>query len=298
MRYVSLLSLLLFGSSCAPAPEPQHPAITRLALAHINVVDVESGRVFPDQTVLILGRRIERIGPAGSTSVPVGARVVNSSGKYLIPGLWDMHVHIPGRNAFAGVTGADFLPLYVAAGVTGVRDMGADCAMPPCVRWMRETGDLTRWRDEISAGRLVGPRVVAAGPIVDGPVPVHQGSLIVADADDGRRAVREHVTRGASFVKVYDRVPRDAYAAIAREARIAGIPVSGHVPTSVSASEASDAGQRSLEHLWLVLDACSSVESELLAQTPQPNERFNATRHHFPFHAELSGGDRSNACNV
>lgn len=177
-----------------------------------------------------------------------------------------MHVHIPGRDAFEGLTGTEFLQVYVARGVTGIRDMGADCADTICARWMRQPPDIQRLKYDIGAARLIGPRIISPGPIVDGPVPVHQGSLIVPNADSARRVVRAQVARGAPFIKVYDRLSRDAYFALAAESRQLGIPFAGHVPTSVSPAEAAAAGQRSLEHLWLVLDGCSNIADELLAR--------------------------------
>lgn len=260
-----LIALFMF-TACAQRPERVSPSVVTLALTHVNVVDVTRGRVVPNQTIIVAGSRIRAIGSSTEITPPPDAQIIDGTNRYVIPGLWDMHVHIPGPRAFEGLTGAEFLSVYVAQAVTGVRDMGADCAAVSCSRWMRSPGDIERLRFEISTGRLLGPRIVSPGPIVDGPVPVHQGSLIVTDADSARAVVRAQVTRRATFIKVYDRVPRDAFFALAGEARKLKIPFAGHVPAFVSAAEASSAGQRSLEHLWMVLDGCSSVESELLAR--------------------------------
>jgi hypothetical protein len=266
MKRPPLLIVLFIVAACAQRPERLSPGVVTLALTNVNVVDVARGRVIPEQTIIIAGSRIRAIGSSAKITPPPGARIIDGTNRYVIPGLWDMHVHIPGPRAFEGLTGAEFLSVYVAQAVTGVRDMGADCAAASCSRWMRNPGDIERLRFEINTGRLLGPRIVSPGPIVDGPVPVHQGSLIVPDADSARAVVRAQVTRRATFIKVYDRVPRDAFFALAREARKLKIPFAGHVPASVSAAEASSAGQLSLEHLWMVLDGCSSVESELLAR--------------------------------
>jgi hypothetical protein len=171
----------------------------------------------------------------------MGARVIDGTGKYLIPGLWDLHAH---RTDDAGVV----LPLLVANGVAGVRDMGNDLAR------------VRQRQNEIRAGRLTGPRIVAAGPIVDGPRPLWPGSVAVGTEREARGAVTDLRARGADFVKVYESIPRAAYFALADEARKQGLPFAGHVPVSVTAAEACEAGQKSIEHLIGVMEGCSPEE--------------------------------------
>ena len=175
--------------------------------------------------------------------MPKGARVVEGKGKYLIPGLWDMHVH---------TADPSFLPLYLANGVTGVRDMHA-----------LDPDRIFGLRKQVQEGKQPGPRIVAAGPLVDGPKPFVPGSLVAANAAEGREAVRKLKKMGADFVKVYTKLPREAYLSIADEAKKQGLPFAGHVPESVSAAEASDLGQKSIEHLTGVELACSDREDEL-----------------------------------
>jgi hypothetical protein len=128
-------------------------------------------------------------------------------------------------------------PLFLANGVTGVRNMGG------------YPEDLRRWREELESGRRLGPRLIACGPIVDGPPPVHPDhSVVVSNAIDAAPTVDRLQSWGWDFIKVYDNVPRDAYFALAQEAKKDGIPFVGHVPLAVTAIEASDAGQRSIEH--------------------------------------------------
>ena len=265
VRTVTVI-LLFLGSACAQRHQGVAPSGATLVLERANIIDVENGRVVPHQTIVIVGSRIVAIRSSSNVALPTSWQVVDAAGKYVIPGLWDMHVHIPGANALEGLTGGEFLPVYVAQGVTGVRDMGADCSASACDRWMRKPGEIARLRNDISAGRLVGPRIVSPGAIVDGPSPVHEGSLVIGDADSARRVVRAQRAAGAPFIKVYDRVPRETYLALADESRKLGISFVGHVPVSVSALEASEAGQETLEHLWLVLDGCSSIGPELLAR--------------------------------
>ena len=114
-----------------------------------------------------------------------------------------------------------------------------------------------QWRRDIDGGTLLGPRILSVGPIVDGSPPRWTGSVSVASSEDGRRVVSEAKARGFDFVKVYTGLSRDAYFAIAETARELGIAIAGHVPSSISASEASNAGQRSIEHMDGVLTGCA-----------------------------------------
>jgi imidazolonepropionase-like amidohydrolase len=217
--------------------------VKSLAITSVTVINATGAPARPNMTVIVTGDRIKAFGKTGEVGVPEGARVVDGNGKYLIPGLWDMHVH---------TVGPSFLPLYLANGVIGVRDMHA---MDPDAIFVL--------RKQVQDGKQPGPRVVAAGPLVDGPKPFVPNSLVAANAAEGREAVRKLKKMGADFVKVYTKLPRDAYLAIADEAKKQGLTFVGHVPESVSAAEASDMGQKSIEHLGGVELACSDSEDEL-----------------------------------
>jgi len=109
--------------------------------------------------------------------------------------------------------------------------------------------DVFRWREETASGKIVGPQIVAAGPLIDGPEPAHpEHAIPVRNAAEGKQAVQSLKAMGADFVKVYDGVPRDAYFAIAEESKKVGLPFVGHIPGSIRVVEASNAGQHSLEH--------------------------------------------------
>jgi imidazolonepropionase-like amidohydrolase len=228
--------------------EAHSTADAPLVLRGATIVDVTDGRLLPDQTVIIARRRIRMIGATRTTQVPPGARVVDAKGKYLIPGLWDMHVHLY-HNVHAHPTGPDVAyPRYIASGITGVRDMGE----------MNYTLDSTRrWREEIATGRRVGPRIIAAGPFLSGPGP-GGGGRVVRTPEEGRRVVDSLKAAGADFIKVYANLSRATYFAMAAEARRLGIPFAGHVTDSVTQAEAADSGQRSFEHsFWVLQDKCS-----------------------------------------
>jgi imidazolonepropionase-like amidohydrolase len=205
------------------------------------VVDVSRSAAREDQAVVVTGERIVAVGRTETVAIPKDAQVVNANGKYLIPGLWDMHVHW---------YQSDYLPLFTVNGVTGVRVMWG---MPVNLSW----------RKELVAEKLDRPRLILAGPIIDGPNPIWPGSTVARTEADGRKAVLQTKEQGYDFVKVYNLLPRDAYFAIADEARKQGLPFAGHVPYSVTAREVSDAGQKSMEHLNGILLACSSLEEKL-----------------------------------
>jgi imidazolonepropionase-like amidohydrolase len=232
---VAALVFAACGRSAPPkVPATGAPPEPSLAITHVTVVDVAAGQLLPDQSVVVRGDRILRTGDAAGTGVPVGAMVVDGRGRFVIPGLWDMHVHA----LFDAEVARAFLPAFVAYGVTGVRDMGGK------VNVMRAA------RFAVLAGTLVGPRIVAAGAVLDGPQPVDPSvSLAVGTPDQARTAVDSLANSGADFIKVYTLLPRAAYFAALREAARLHLPVAGHVPTDVTTREAADSGQRSIEHL-------------------------------------------------
>jgi len=220
-----------------------------LTIANATVVDVSNGTLHPGTTVVIDGHRIVSVGPAAATVAR--GRVVDAKGRYLIPGLWDMHTH-----AYFGWS-RDFgnsyvLPLFIANGVTGIRDMGSDLDA------------VLRARAEVAAHRLVGPRMAVSGPMLDGPKATYKASIPIATPDDGRKAVDTLKDRGVDFIKIQSGVPHDAYLAIAAEAKARGIEFEGHVPDAARASEAIAAGQRTFEHLIGIFEASTPDEDGLL----------------------------------
>lgn len=215
-----------------------------LVFTHVTVIDATGSAPKPDMTVVIIGERIKAIGKSEEVRLPKDAQIVDATGKFLIPGLWDMHVHWSRK---------DYLPLFIANGVTGARMM-----------WGSPMHH--EWRKEKEGGTLLAPRLNIASVIVDGQKPIWQGSIAVGNEAEGRQAVIKSKQDGADFVKVYSLLTREAYFAIADEAKKQGIPFAGHVPESVKAAEISDAGQKSIEHLTGVLLACSRDEEAIRAE--------------------------------
>ncbi len=233
--FLSLLTALLFALP-AQADTPQPIVITG-----VTVIDATGAPPQAGMTLVIAGERIAELGKTGYVTIPAHARLVDGAGKFVIPGLWDMHVHWYDEPS---------LPLFLANGVTGVRIM---CGYPRHLIW----------RKEIAAGKLLGPRLNLAGPIVDGPEPVWPDSLRAATENEGRLAVRSIKEKGYDCVKVYNFLPREAYFGVAKETRAFGFPLVGHVPFAIGAAEASEAGQKTIEHLSALSLACSSREAEL-----------------------------------
>ena len=194
-----------------------------LTITHVTVIDTVTGKTTPDSTVTISGNRITGVAPAGPRTTHSG-QTIDAHGEYLIPGLWDMHTHVYFDNTFAD--GSDLiLPLFVANGVTGIRDMGSILDM------------VLEARSQVAAHHLLGPRMVVAGPMLDGPTSPYKAVLPIATPEDGRKAVDMLKSRGVDFIKVQSYVPREAYFAIAEEAKKQGLPLEGHVPDAIRASE-------------------------------------------------------------
>ena len=248
MKYFGVL-LVFVAAACSPAVGPVIAPSAAIAVTHVTVVDVTGGPPRTNATVVVRGNRIASISSSDSAA-PADARVVDGTGKYLIPGLWDMHVHAAWPNMADPVA-----ELFVANGVTGVRDMWGD------------PGVIRDWRQRVAERDGRHPRLVAAGNLVDGPEPVWPNSIRARNANDARAVVRSLQRGGADFIKVYSHLPRDAYFAIADESKQLGIPFAGHVTIAITAAEASQAGQRSIEHLTGVALGCSALESQITEET-------------------------------
>ena len=238
--------LILTGKPSARGQAPSAPsqsstALESVAITNVTVIDVARGIEERGWTVVTEGERITRVG--AMVQIPPGAARVDGSGKFLIPGLWDMHSHNQ-------ATGIESLDLFLVNGVIGTRDMGSDADF------------ILPLRDRIRRRELRGPEIVAAGPILDDAPPDYQFRRRVRNAEEAREAVRDLKLRGVDFIKVHDHTPRDAFFAIADETRKLGLPFAGHVPLAVKVTEAAASGMRSIEHLsnYEVFGECSDKE--------------------------------------
>ena len=207
---------------------PLSGQLRRIAVTRVNVVDVTNGRITPNSIVVIDGSTIADVRYGGQP--PSGALVVDGQNTFLIPGLWDMHAHTE-------ASGEAWLPLYVANGVTGIRDMGSALDY------------ILEMRDATASRRILGPRIRAAGPILDDAPGDWPFRMRVKTAEQGRAAVQLLKTRGVDLIKVHDNTPQPVFYAIADEARLQKMPLAGHVPRGLTIEQVVEAGQRSIEHL-------------------------------------------------
>lgn len=225
------------------AHDPQAVA-PPLLLAGIRVVDVAAGRIDGPHDVLISAGQIAAIGRVGALVRPADSRRIDGRGLYLLPGLIDLHVHLF-NNASRRPPNHWALPLFVAHGVTGVREMAAAGTDLPTVR---------QWRVEVAQGRLLAPRIHAAGVPVQGATPA-----------EAARQVHAAAAAGADFIKVFSAVPDRQWRRILAAAQTRGLPVAGHVPASLAVLDAARSGLRSNEHLMQVFEACTPQEADWLA---------------------------------
>ncbi len=256
---VSLNPLFLGASFCLLLFACVHVQPATLAIRGATVVDVTDGSLVPDQTVLVVGNRITAVGPVAKIDIPEGAKVIDGAGGYLIPGLMDMHVHIF-NNVSRRPPNTWCFPLFVANGVTGVREMWTEFASMPTIE---------QWRRDVSEGHLLAPRMLAAGAIVNGSGSWMPNMPEASTPAEGRRFVREAVRAGMDFVKVYSLLAPEVYYAIVDEARAVGIQVAGHAPLRIRAVDTARAGQRTNEHLQQVREASTQIEDRLIEERRQ-----------------------------
>ncbi len=221
-----ITTVLLVAASCDRNDKRIRVHAGDVALVGATVVPMDREGVLRDHSVIVRGDRIALVAPAQSIDTQ-GATVIDARGKWIVPGLADMHVHVWSDKDFG---------LYLLNGVTTIRNM-----------WGTEQH--LAWRTALAAGTILGPTMFTTGPVLDGSPPIWPGSTIVDSADVARTVVKQQKEAGYDFIKVYTRLPLDAYNAIVTEATAQQIPVVGHVPTSVGLDAALESGQRSIEHL-------------------------------------------------
>lgn len=248
----ALLSLFLAASTALAGQVKVAASGQTLILTNITVIDTRLAQTLPHVTVVVKDGTVQAVAKVGLIDSSPHTQVINGTGKYLIPGLWDMHVHSAGGPAKPWDEKI-ILPLYIANGITGIRDMGGDPAI------------LEQRRKRIDAGELVGPHMRMAGPFLNGGTSDAQ-TIAVNTPDEARQAVDSLKARGVDFVKILSGISPGVYWPLTEEAKLQHIHFAGHVPTGVSAAEASIMGQKSIEHLSGVLLATSSKEKELRQQ--------------------------------
>lgn len=242
-------SFLVAVVSCLNAQETNG-----VAFVNVSVVDVEEGQLLVDQTVVIADGRITGVGPSAETSADTADQIVDAAGGFLIPGLWDMHLHLidPDTPGSLDVV----LPLLIANGVTGIRDLGSS-----------DLDGILALREQTRDGTRLGPRVVTSGKIIEGrPAVSPPLAIVVTTPEEGRQAVVMLAARGVDEIKAYEMLQPEVFIAIVEAAETHGLGVATHPPLSMHAGEVSDAGVKAFEHLRNIELACSSAADALLAE--------------------------------
>jgi imidazolonepropionase-like amidohydrolase len=229
---LGVVAPFLWNSACAAAGD-------RLRIAHVTIVDTRTGALSRDMDVDVADGRIAAVRRASSAPRPTGAILVDGRGKFLIPGLWDCHIHLSWSTDSA-------LPLLVALGVTSVRDMGSNFSQ------------IEGWRARMASGDLVGPRIMRVGPILNGRS-FNAYQFVPGSPEAARGAVRLLAWLGVDEIKVHRRMPRDWYMAVLEEARAQKLRVVGHVPIEITPAEASEAGQYMIEHTETLFEGTFST---------------------------------------
>ena len=238
--------------ACARAPVSKEQiskaptAKVDVAIVGATVIDLESGALRPQQTLLIRNDEIVAVGPSAETEAFEAARTVEAAGAYLVPGFWDGHTHSVGAYGW-------HFPLFLEHGVTGIRNMHTGVPF----------AQLRSLRQRLQIGDLRGPRVIANGPLVDGPPKSWPGAIELAQPADAAAVIQQLIDGEAAFVKVYDKLRPDVYTALLGAAAKAGLAVHGHIPVEVDPIDAVRMGHRTDEHLIGVSFGCSTQSDEI-----------------------------------
>ncbi len=239
------LGLLLF--SCEKVQKETY----ELVITNGKTIDIETGNI-KQQDIFIIDGKIVKITPSGGNSDYLFQEKIEATGKYVLPGFWDNHVHFRGGDSLIKAN-KDFLRLFIGNGITTVRDAGGD--LTPSVRI---------WQKEIADGQLIGPTIYTSGPKIDGPHATWAGSLVVENSNDVSKALDSLQQLKTDFVKIYEsRISRSAYLETVSQATQRGLITSGHMPFTVELKENIAAGIGAIEHLYYVLKGCSSKEKEI-----------------------------------
>ena len=255
--------LLLPFIICAFACNTSEKIELDILIDHANVIDVKTGELKKDQQIGVRNDTILFLREAGNTSDLNTAQTLDATDKFVIPGLWDMHVHFRGGDELIQEN-KNLLPLFIANGITGVREAGGDM-----------TTEIFKWRKAITAGELAGPVIFTSGPKLDGPRATWAGSIPVTTKEDVVQAVDSLENMGVDFIKIYDsRISKEAYIWITEEAEKRGITTSGHMPFTVMLEDAVTAGLGSIEHLYYILKGASTQEKEITQAVIDGKEGF------------------------
>lgn len=251
MRYYFSFLFFLLSTTI----QAQSQKLTKYWITNVRIIDVKSGQLLNGlKDVYIVGDRIETI-EKNQKKKRKNTNTIDAKGQYLLPGLWDMHTHPDDPEVWWMSPVAEdrdqLMPLFVLYGVTGTRDMAGDLDL------------VKNWRKRINRGELLGPEIIAAGPLLDGANASWDGSVSIADKTKVKHIVDSLKTEGVDFLKIYSGLPRDVFFALAEYAREIDFPLVGHIPDEVTTVEGAKAGMTCQEHLLGIILECSDAEEDI-----------------------------------
>ena len=248
-RFISLL-LIFFLFGCNTEEKKRFD----IAILNGETINLKTGNI-QAQDIFISGGRIEKVTSENSFKNYTAAQTVDATGKFLLPGFWDNHVHFRGGDSLI-MANKNFLKLFIANGITTVRDAGGDL-----------TTSVMQWKEQIAKGNLIGPTIFTSGPKIDGPNATWAGSLEVETDADIMNALDSLQSIPVDFVKLYDsKISGDIYLKTIAEAENRNLITSGHMPFTVKLDETVGAGIDAIEHLYYVMKGCSAAEEEITQQ--------------------------------
>lgn len=250
-RYTCLLLVALFFGCKNEKPNQS----TSWAITNVTVIDSKQNRL-DEQTVWVTGNKIERVGPTTEVDLPKSVSIIDGTGKFLIPGLWDAHVHL----TYDQDIGPSMFKLFMVNGVTSIRDTGGQMDL------------MKPYRDASDADAVETPRLKFSGPLLDGYPRVYDGStpfrpnlsVGIKSVNQAKNRVNELAAAGVDLIKAYEMLQPEILEAVLEAAAKKGLPVTGHVPLSTDVITASNAGLRSIEHMRNLEMSCTADWEKLM----------------------------------
>jgi hypothetical protein len=247
LNKLQLLIILLLLAAC----QDKNIQPVDLAILNANVIDLESSNIVV-KNMYIADGKIKSLEDVGANSAYKADSLIDATGKYVLPGFWDNHIHLRGGDTLIS-NNKNFLKLFIANGITTVRDAGGDL-----------TTSVMEWKKQIANEDLVGPTIFTSGPKIDGPNSTWAGSLVVENEADIPMALDSLQALNVDFVKLYDsQFSGELYLKTIEQTEKRGLIVSGHMPFTVTFDETVDAGMDAIEHLYYVMKGCASNEVEI-----------------------------------
>lgn len=234
--------LLFFSMNILVSCKQQERLSGDLIISNVNVVDILKEQIVPGQDILINGNTIQKIVPHGEFSLDSG-EIVDARGKFIIPGLWDMHAHVRSYSQ------NDNLPMFIRYGITGIRDLG-----------LTNYELIKYWKEKIASKEIMGPRIQSSGVIIEGASARFPSSVVINDMEDVQPTLDSLISQKVDVIKLFQNIPSDVFKEIIRYANEKSIVTSGHIPNDMNQITAAEAGLGSIEHLFGIGNTLANSE--------------------------------------